>query len=621
MFVALEFLPYPNALKCKKFSEVTKGNAKFEVIFQGKLCPSRALKGWHVQGVLHLHTRNPVIIHGDLRTANILVNSSWHCKVAEFAMARMVGDKAKPICPEAMGIHHLAPEVQLGAETSTQSDVYAFGMMLLELLTLMPCQNTAHLLQSAHGEEVMDIFADVIGGPVYGMLDYLNFTRRCISADPVLRPGFDAIGSQLRKLLYESADVQSAAQLAPESWASASGSLHSMDRVCSRLPGWYDKAASRRTSISPPEPSVLHGYISAFPTPTSVSGCHPMELACMPDGTPVPATPAPAKRGGTTPDLGPPNRWSMPPIPPALYCSPSAGPIPKASSFIRAEAAGCTAQPCTSAAAPCNHVPPPTDLAGSHTSPLRQPPPGKESLGERFALWHFRPLVLHPSHHSLGQAFKPAQGSGKYGADQSQRQHPQARIEAHGLTAPTMPYTNVAAGYADGNQKVAGMQIVPQQCCPAPLWPTDFPRHPQPEVGRHLAALGGQEPKPESPAGPYCGELIFASVPVRSDEPGYAAVPQHMDFCKAVSWPSGCSSDATVLGSNPVSGSKSLQHVNVSCCASVQALHLPCRHSSDARLPLLPSALSSSASGTLPAGWQIPRLPVPGEPCEAFKRG
>eukprot|EP00884_Botryococcus_braunii_P012353 jgi/Botrbrau1/21118/Bobra.0061s0013.1 len=163
----------------------------------------RLKMAWEIaKGVLHLHTRNPVIVHGDLRTANILVNSSWHCKVAEFGMAHVEGRVTKPLSPEATGIHHLAPEVQLGGDSTMKSDVYAFGMILLELLTLLPPQNTATLLQMFCGEELTWKMADMIDKTVPGMNEYLELTRRCVSQDPSRRPNFDTIGAQLRNLLY-----------------------------------------------------------------------------------------------------------------------------------------------------------------------------------------------------------------------------------------------------------------------------------------------------------------------------------------------------------------------------------------------------------------------------------
>ncbi|KAI5320381.1 PREDICTED: serine/threonine receptor kinase [Prunus dulcis] len=60
---------------------------------------------------MHDHTQ-PSIVHWDLRAKNILLNSNFKAKIANFSMARTVAD---PIMPKV--------------------DVFAFGVVLLELLS------------------------------------------------------------------------------------------------------------------------------------------------------------------------------------------------------------------------------------------------------------------------------------------------------------------------------------------------------------------------------------------------------------------------------------------------------------------------------------------------------
>jgi len=43
-----------------------------------------------VQGVLHLHSHKPTILHRDLKSPNVLVERYWRVKVTDFNLSRMV---------------------------------------------------------------------------------------------------------------------------------------------------------------------------------------------------------------------------------------------------------------------------------------------------------------------------------------------------------------------------------------------------------------------------------------------------------------------------------------------------------------------------------------------------
>eukprot|EP00884_Botryococcus_braunii_P012358 jgi/Botrbrau1/21122/Bobra.0061s0017.1 len=180
----------------------------------------RRLKmAWEIaKGILHLHNHRPKIVHGDLQTANILVNSSWHCKISEFGMASFDGDVAPPLCPAATGVHHLAPEVQLGGQCTIKSDVFAFGVILWELFTLQaPTSPASALQEKMMDNELIHDLGEPSGISRSGLEDYLELMRRCISPDPMQRPTFDMIVPQLRTLLDHAAKFRAGSpQLAPE---------------------------------------------------------------------------------------------------------------------------------------------------------------------------------------------------------------------------------------------------------------------------------------------------------------------------------------------------------------------------------------------------------------------
>ncbi|KAL1202066.1 putative LRR receptor-like serine/threonine-protein kinase [Cardamine amara subsp. amara] len=97
------------------------------------------------KGILYLHTEaNPPIFHRDIKASNILLDSRFTAKVADFGLSRLA-----PV-PDMDGIspHHVStvvkgtpgyldPEYFLTHQLTDKSDVYSLGVVFLELLTGM----------------------------------------------------------------------------------------------------------------------------------------------------------------------------------------------------------------------------------------------------------------------------------------------------------------------------------------------------------------------------------------------------------------------------------------------------------------------------------------------------
>ncbi|KAH8109534.1 kinase-like protein [Phellopilus nigrolimitatus] len=97
-------------------------------------------------GVSYLHSCEPVVVHGDLKGCNILVNAAGRALITDFGLAKVkeeMSDVAElPTSFFAGSIRWMAPEIykaQIEEEwrplVSTYSDVYAFASVCLELLT------------------------------------------------------------------------------------------------------------------------------------------------------------------------------------------------------------------------------------------------------------------------------------------------------------------------------------------------------------------------------------------------------------------------------------------------------------------------------------------------------
>ncbi|KAM7253490.1 hypothetical protein ACFE04_021644 [Oxalis oulophora] len=89
------------------------------------------------KGLAYLHEDcHPRIIHRDIKTPNILIDYNFEAKVADFGLAKLTTDTNTHVSTRVMGTFgYLAPEYASSGKLTEKSDVFSFGVMLLELIT------------------------------------------------------------------------------------------------------------------------------------------------------------------------------------------------------------------------------------------------------------------------------------------------------------------------------------------------------------------------------------------------------------------------------------------------------------------------------------------------------
>ncbi|XP_051226262.1 probable serine/threonine-protein kinase PBL23 [Lolium perenne] len=90
------------------------------------------------KGIQYLHeVANPPVIYRDLKASNILLDKDFNCKLSDFGLAKLgpVGDQSH-VSTRVMGTYgYCAPEYAMTGKLTKMSDIYSFGVVLLELIT------------------------------------------------------------------------------------------------------------------------------------------------------------------------------------------------------------------------------------------------------------------------------------------------------------------------------------------------------------------------------------------------------------------------------------------------------------------------------------------------------
>ncbi|GBF87404.1 hypothetical protein Rsub_00115 [Raphidocelis subcapitata] len=156
------------------------------------------------RGMAYLHARN--VVHADLKCQNVLLmlapgrdDFGLRAKITDFGLSRALSLGQTHVTTHSMGtITHMPPEMFKTGRMSPAGDVYAFGVMVWEVIT---GRGAFHGLHYAEVIEQVAIRGARPPVPEAAPPELRALMEACWQADPTKRPGFDALVTCLELLM------------------------------------------------------------------------------------------------------------------------------------------------------------------------------------------------------------------------------------------------------------------------------------------------------------------------------------------------------------------------------------------------------------------------------------
>ncbi|XWS18339.1 hypothetical protein CRYUN_Cryun32bG0035300 [Craigia yunnanensis] len=187
------------------------------------------------RGLAFLHEELvPHIVHRDIKSSNILLDKDFNPKIGDFGLAKLFPDNITHISTRIVGTTgYLAPEYALGGQLTMKTDVYSFGVLLLEIISGRSSSKAnwggmyKHLLKWAwqlyEEGKLIDLVDPELGEfPEEEVLEYMKVAFFCTQAAANRRPLMSQVIEMLERNIQVNEEVLTAPGFFQDGVASSS---------------------------------------------------------------------------------------------------------------------------------------------------------------------------------------------------------------------------------------------------------------------------------------------------------------------------------------------------------------------------------------------------------------
>ncbi|MBA0807342.1 hypothetical protein Gohar_023152, partial [Gossypium harknessii] len=158
------------------------------------------------KGLEHLHSMAPPLLHMHFRSSNVLLDENFTAKVSDYGLSKLLSEDQFYASSSAIDCF-LDPELYSSKRFSMQSDIYGYGVFLLELISGREaiCRDPSNLettliMQAKDSKDIISFVDKTLGGKsMRGAKQVVDLALQCVDIRP-RRPLMRSIVEELERI-------------------------------------------------------------------------------------------------------------------------------------------------------------------------------------------------------------------------------------------------------------------------------------------------------------------------------------------------------------------------------------------------------------------------------------